>query len=119
MTPERRIRHSERPVEAARLYLDAAAERHRYSALTLADAQGLLVVESNTAIDSEALAAVAPLVDDLPHETVDGLLGLVTRGETLRVRPFELGGASMYLAAVGGDGTPSADAEAAMQRIFG
>lgn len=119
MSSERRVRRSERPVEAARLYLDAAAARHHYRALTLADAQGLVVVDTPSPIDSEALAAVAPLAEELPGETVDGLLGLVTRGESLRVRAFELGGASMYLAAVGGDGAPPPEAEAAMQRIFG
>jgi hypothetical protein len=119
MFPERRTRRSDRPVEAARLYLDAAAERHHYRALTLADAQGLVVVDTESRIDSEALAAVAPLADSLSGETVDGLLGIVTRGEALRVRAFDLGGASMYLAAVGGDATPPAEAEAAMQRILG
>ena len=66
MSSERRVRRSDRPVEAARLYLDAAAARHHYRALTHADGQGLVVVDTPSPIDSEALAAVAPLADELP-----------------------------------------------------
>ncbi len=119
MSPDRRRNRSERPDEAARLYLDAAMRRHAYSALTLADEQGLVVVDAPSRIDSDAVAAVAPLGTDLQDEVADGLLDLVTRGERLRVRAFDLGGAPMYLASVGGECGPPVDAEAAMQRILG
>lgn len=119
MTPDRRRLRSDRPDEAARLYLGAAMQRYAYSALTLADEQGLVVIDADSRIDSEALAAVAPLGETLQDEVADGLLDLVTRGERLRVRPFDLGGASMYLASVGGEAAPPAEAEAALQRILG
>lgn len=118
MMSDRRIRRSEVPAEAARLYLDATADRHGYQALTLADADGLVVVDAPRSISSEAVAAIAPFVQG---EAVrdDGLLEMVTRGEALRVRTFEMEGQPMFLAAVGGQAQPPAEAEAAMRRILG
>jgi len=117
MMTERRIQRSKVPAIAARLYLESAARRADYAALTVADEDGLVVVDAPGTINSEAVAAVAPLT----HEQIpdlDGLLDMVTRGETLRVRPFTLDGAAMYLAAVGGDTEPSNDTIDAMQRIL-
>lgn len=118
MTPDRRICRSDKPAEAARLFLDADAARNGYDSLTLADADGLVVVDAPTALNSEAVAAVAPFIDE-GDPTADGLLELVTRGGALRVRGFELDGQRVFLAAVGGDVCPGPEAEAAMRRILG
>ncbi len=118
MTLERRNRRSDLPAEAARLYLDAAVRRHGYASLTLADADGLVVVDAPTTVNSEAVAAVAPFADDALPDT-DGLLEMVTRGRALRVRSFEMEGQQLYLAAVGGADRPDGEAEAAMRRILG
>lgn len=118
MTPERRIRRSDLPAEAARLYLDAAVQRHGYASLTLADADGLVVVDAPGAVNSEAVAAVAPFADGDGHGA-DGLLEMVTRGRALRVHGFEMEGQQLFLAAVGGDDRPGVEAESAMRRILG
>lgn len=118
MTPDRRIHRSEQPAEAARLFLDADARRNGYTSLTLADADGLVVVDAPTALNSEAVAAVAPFIDEGGPRT-EGLLDIVTRGEALRVRRFEVDGQPVFLAAVGGEQQPGDHAEAAMQRILG
>lgn len=118
MTPERRTHRSQKPAEAARLFLDADARRNGYTSLTLADADGLVVVDAPTALNSEAVAAVAPFVgEDGP--SVEGLLDFVTRGQALRVRSFEMHGQRLFLASVGGDACPGPHAEAAMHRILG
>lgn len=118
MTPDRRIRRSEQPAEAARLFLDADARRNGYTSLTLADADGLVVVDARSTLNSEAVAAVAPFAED-GDPTADGLLDIVTRGAALRVRGFEMDGQRLFLAAVGGAEQPGAEAEAAMRRILG
>ena len=113
---ERRQRRSEEPQQAARYYLDAAAQRGGHELLTLADPDGLLLASSDSALDSEAVAAVAPLLRGAGAD-VDGLLGLVTRGRPVEVASVAVLGSPCYLAAVGGQ--PPVDAEAALNRIFG
>ncbi len=112
---ERRQRRSEQPGQAAAYYLDAAARRMGCELLTLADADGLLLAESQSALDGEAVAAVAPLLDLHPAKA-DGLLGLVTRGRAVHVTPVELQGTPCFLAAVGAQ--PPTDAAGALNRIF-
>jgi len=120
MTPERRTRRSEQPAEAARLFLDADARRNGYASLTLADADGLVVVNAPTTVNTEAVAAVAPFADgDGDGPSTEGLLDFVTRGQALRVRSFEMHGDRLFLAAVGGERQPGPGAEAAMRRILG
>lgn len=118
MTPERRTRRSDNPVLAAQFYLETAARRGRYAALTVADADGLLVVDAPSAVNTEAVAAIAPFAEREGVE-LDGLLEMVTRGEALHVRSFELEGNQMYLAAVGGHAEPDQHAVHAMRRILG
>lgn len=119
MIAERRINRSEQPAQAARLFLEHDARRNAYAAFTLADADGLVVVDAPSPLNSEAVAAVAPFADHAALPEPTGLLEFVTRGRPLHVRRFELEGSPMFLAAVGGDEPPSAAAEAAMRRILG
>lgn len=118
MTLDRRTRRSDLPAEAARLFLDADARRNGYASLTLADADGLVVVDAPTTVNTEAVAAVAPFADGDGPDT-HGLLDFVTRGDALRVRRFEMHGQSLFLASVGGETQPGPGAEAAMRRILG
>jgi len=115
---ERRKHRSDKAAEAARLYLERVADDHALSALALADSQGLLVVGTRGDVDAEAVAAVAPLAAETPHEPRSGLLDLVTRGEPLKVWGVRLDGESFYLAAVGERLPPVADAQAALVRIL-
>ena len=120
MTPERRTQRSEVPAEAARLYLDATARRHAHQALSLIDDQGLVVVEARSALNTEALAAIAPFAaHDAGVNGQQGLLDFVTKGEALRVWPVTLDGEPLYLAAVGGTPDMPTGAGEAMQRILG
>ena len=114
--PERRQRRSADPTVAAVLFLQAVASRGRHASVALADHDGLLLAGAGV-LDAEAVAAVAPLVDQ-GHSAADGLLGLVTRGAPLHVWPLDLAGARCYLAAVGGLEAPPADAEPTLNRIF-
>lgn len=120
MNPERRTHRSADPVEAARLYLRAAGRRGAHRAMALADADGLLIADCDShAVDTEAVAAVAPLAADLRSvEHPDGLLRLVTRGEPMHVWDVEIDGDVYFLAAVGGHDLGPGDASAAFQRIF-
>jgi len=116
-TQERRRQRSSVPAEAARLYLKAAAHRGGYRALALADRDGLLVVDDDSAVDMEAVAAIAPLAQR-HGDCNDGLLRLITRGEPVRVWPLELDGGAYFLTAVGGRETAPADAGSALARIL-
>lgn len=119
MTTERRVDRSDEPREAARLYLQAVGRRGAHSAVALADADGLLIADSPGAVvDTEAVAAVAPLAGhSLSHEP-NGLLKLVTRGEPMHVWDVEIDGDVYFLAAVGGEAEAPDGASAAFQRIF-
>ncbi len=117
MNTERRTARSEDPIEAAHLYLKSAAERRRFAALALVDFDGSLVANAPSALNSEALAAVAPFVMD-SDEINDGLLSLVTRGAPYRVWDINLDGSQHYLTAVGGDALRPDEAETALARIF-
>lgn len=114
---ERRRERSNNPAVAARLYLQAAALRGGYRALALADADGLLVVDNDPAVDMEAVAAIAPLAQRYT-DCNDGFLRLITRGEPVRVWPMELDGDAYFLTAVGGAESVPADARTALVRIL-
>lgn len=115
---ERRRNRSSAPVEATRLYLESLAVRQRWSAAALADRDGLLIAGTDAPIDAEALAAVAPIAADLIDVPRDGLLDLVTRGQTLHVWEVLLDDTLCYLAAVGDGESSSADAVIALERIL-
>ena len=117
MSAERRKQRSENPLEAAELYLASAAKRRSYQALTLSDDAGMIVADAPTDLNSEALAVIASLAAE-EHETGDGLLDLVTRGERLHVRNIDLGGRSHFLSAVGHTELPASEAERALRRIL-
>lgn len=105
------------PVEAARIYLETLRTRYGFAAVAIADADGLLVAGSSADVDTEAVAAIAPLAGG-GGEPPDGLLGLITRGRPLQVAPIRLGDVACYLACVG-DGAPTLPpADEALNRIL-
>lgn len=115
---ERRFNRSDVPAEAARLYLQALASRRGHSALTLADSDGLLIADNNPGVDTEAVAAIAPLAWGHRPAASSGLLGLVTRGESLRVWDIEMDGRTYYLAALGGEASRPEEAASGLERIL-
>ena len=117
MAKERRQSRSDDPIEAAELYLTAAAKRRSYKALTLTNSEGIVVADAPSDLNSEALAAVAPIAGPGDHNS-DGLLDLVTRGHPLRVWDVDIEGQQHYLAAVGMDKLPPSEAERALRRIL-
>ncbi len=118
MVGERRKHRSDRPMEATRLYLEQLADRGAFSALALADADGLMIAGTRGSVDAETVAAIAPLVAADPHADPGGLLRLVTRGQPLRIWDVDLGGVPCFLAGVGGDPSTANDAATSIRRIL-
>ena len=114
---ERRTQRSNDPLEAAEMYLNAAAERRDYRALALANSDGSLVAQADSRLDARAIAAVAPYAQDAESGNA-GLVGLVTRGQDLRVWDMQVSGDQYYLAAVGGSDQPPSEAERTLRRIL-
>ena len=117
MIIERRIERSAQPAAAAQLYLRAFAERREHERVALADRDGLLVVATDNDVDTEAVAAIAPIFHD-DGGPRDGMLALMTRGAPLRVWDVDLDGEAFYLAAVGGDESMPAHTSADLARIL-
>ena len=117
MAAERRKQRSSDPLEAAELYLASAAKRRSYQALTLSNHEGLVVADAPTELNSDALAAIAPIACEGSHPS-DGLLDLVTRGSTLQVSNIDIAGTEHYLSAVGSNELPASEAERALRRIL-
>tara|TARA_A100001015_G_C15043832_1_gene741890 strand:+ start:71 stop:427 length:357 start_codon:yes stop_codon:yes gene_type:complete len=117
MAAERRNQRSEDPIEAAVLYLAAAAKRRSFQSLTLSRPDGAIIADAPTKLNSEALATIAQIAGPGDHPT-DGLVDLITRGQPLRVWDVEIEGSRHYLSAVGTDELPPSEAEKALRRIL-
>jgi hypothetical protein len=115
-SPERRRARSGVPGEAVGHYLLAAAERHGYEEIALADCCGQLIAGSAGAVE---LAAAAPLAEArrAPQDKI--VLDAVRAGRPLRVWSVLVDGVSCYLATLGGDPAPPHDAPLALNRIVG
>ena len=98
---ERRCNRSPDPIAAAHCLLAAAVRTHGHAALALADRDGLLIADSGSTLDLEAVAAIAPLAANGSPQT-HGFLALVTRGEPLRVWDFQMQGHTYFLVGLGG-----------------
>lgn len=117
MTERRRLR-SNTPAEAARLFLQTIASAQGHVAVALADSDGLLIADNAPDLDTEAVAAVAPLAWGHHANAASGLLGLVTRGAPLRVWDIEMEGRTYFLAAIGGADRRPQHAAETLERIL-
>jgi len=104
MFGDRRLRRSESAPDAIRFQLDAVARQLGAKALFIADPDGLLLGAASSGLDSEALAAYAPLlvrsgVDPaMQMRLLTGMADL--KGASITVRSFDLLGEPFSLGAV-------------------
>lgn len=115
--PERRQARSCEPQEAARLYLEAMAARHRHRNVVLSDACGHLVAGAGTNPEGlDNLAAAAPIAFARPE--IKSALTPLTAAEPMHVWRMNLADVECYLTALGGDDHWPTDARQALSRIF-
>lgn len=95
MQSERRVRRSERPVEAARLFLEHLSARKSTKAIAVATDHGLLLAGVGEGVDLEWLAAIASLGHEAPR--------FVKESDGAQVSAFSLriGGHPVHVASVG------------------
>lgn len=119
-TTERRSNRSHVPQEAARLYLEAAAERHGIRAVALAGEDGLLVAGSEGDVDLNDLAAVGAACGKGcgDHDTTNAILDRVTEGDDLYASSLSIGGSTYYLTTVGARVRSVKEAGLALTRIL-
>lgn len=97
---DRRVNRSEHAADALELALTSAASRANLDAVLLVDDSGLLVSNSDTALDLSMLAAVTPIVGRgkaLPRIKRNG------EKREMSVRELEVDGDILYVAALGGN----------------
>ncbi|MSP72398.1 MAG: hypothetical protein EXR76_09515 [Myxococcales bacterium] len=121
MKPERRQHRSEHPRLALSMYLEALRAEFGYAAAAVGDADGLLVAGTSGGVDSDALAAIGPMLSSTTEVPEDGLLCLVTRGRAARAWPVCNAEYGLHLIAVGGHTAPvrPAGADETINRILG
>lgn len=118
---ERRTHRSPNPAEAARLYLQALAERHELAALTLANEDGLLIAAAGGApLDLEWIAAVGCVcaIRGRRGPSLGSLVERLTGGAELHSVELTLRGERLYVTAVGGALPAHAGMAAAVERIL-
>lgn len=119
-TTERRTNRSDVPQEAARLYLEAAAERQGIKAVALAGDDGLLIAGTADDIDLNDLAAVGAACGKGggDERTTEALLDRVAENDDLYASSVPIGGSTYYLASVGARVRSVKEAGAALSRIL-
>jgi hypothetical protein len=120
---ERRRHRSEIPGEAARLYLQAVAERQGLAALTLANDDGLLIAGVSRApqpIELDWVAAVGCVcAGSGPRGAALGArVQRVPGGRGLASAALSLRGETLHVTAVGGPLPPRSEIATALERIF-
>jgi hypothetical protein len=124
---ERRRHRSGTPGEAARLYLQAALDRHDLAALTLANEDGLLIAAATRGaldvgpLDADWIAAVGCVcaLRGRRGPSLGSLVERATGGRELHSAELMLRGERLYVTAVGGALPPAAETAAAVERILG
>lgn len=120
---DRRTTRSNIPGEAARLFLQAAVDRHELTALTLANEDGLLVAgaaRAHSELDLAWIAAVGCVcsIRGRRGPSLGSLVERVTQGDHLESAEITLRSEKLYLAAVGGKMPPLAELSAGIERIL-
>jgi hypothetical protein len=117
-TTERRSNRSDVPQEAARLYLEAAAERQGIRAVALAGEDGLLIAGTAGDVDLNDLAAVGAACAKGAEHTTEALLDRVSEGDDLYASSVPIGGSTYYLTSVGSRVRSVKEAGTALARIL-
>jgi hypothetical protein len=121
---ERRRSRSEHPGEAARLFLQAAVERHGLHALCLANEDGLLLAGAAApgaaSLDLAWIAALGSVcaVRGRRGPSLGALVERVTGGQPLSCAEIVLRGERLYVASVGGPLPPGRALAAGVERIL-
>ena len=114
---ERRCNRSLDPIAAAHHLLASAARTSGHTALALVDRDGLLIADSGSDLDIEAVAAIAPLAAQGSAQP-QGFLALVTRGAALRIWDFQMQGDTYFLVGLGGGAACPTGVTPALVRIL-
>jgi hypothetical protein len=117
---DQRKNRSDVPLEAARLYLEAVADRSDARALALANEDGLLVAGTRGSYDLDGLAAVgaACVSGQGESDVVSAMIEDVIGGEDLYASGLTIQGNSFCLASVGARVRSVKDTTAALSRIL-
>jgi hypothetical protein len=121
---ERRTNRSEDPGEAARLFLQAAVERHGLAALCLANEDGLLLAGAAApgarSLDLDWIAALGSVcaIRGGRGPSLGALVERVTGGHHLASAELVLRGERLYVASVGGPLPPGRALAAGVERIL-
>jgi hypothetical protein len=121
---ERRTNRSEIPEEAARLFLQAAVERHGLHALCLANEDGLLIAAAaapgGRSLDLAFIAALGSVcaIRGRRGPSLGALVERVTGGQHLSSAEIVLRGERLYVASVGGPLPPGRALAAGIERIL-
>jgi predicted regulator of Ras-like GTPase activity (Roadblock/LC7/MglB family) len=120
VTTERRKTRSEVPQEAARLYLEALAQRNNIRAAALAAEDGLLVAGTEGTYDLAGLAALGAACANGggSDEHTDALMDKVVKDDDLYASSVPVGDETFYLATVGARVRSIKDTGAALARIL-
>jgi hypothetical protein len=121
---DRRKSRSETPGEAARLFLQAAVDRHGLQALCLANEDGLLlagaVAPGARSIDLDGIAALGCVcaIRGRRGPSLGALVERVTGGHHLSSAEIVVRGERLYVASVGGPLPPGRALAAGVERIL-
>lgn len=103
MLTERRTNRSENIMEALGLQLAATARRGGFSALALAESQGILVASTGATAEIEEVVAIAPSLTPGARPW-RGSLRLASGCVQVLVMPVNTGDGPLFLCAAGGRG---------------
>lgn len=117
---DERKNRSEVPLEAARLYLEAAADRSNALALALATSEGLLIAGTRGDFDLDGIAAigVACARGESDDALVDRTIDEVALGEDVYATGVTIADMPFYLMSVGARVRSVKDTAAALSRIL-
>lgn len=120
VTADRRAKRSEMPAEAARLYLEAVAERNNIRAMALTDRDGLLVAGSgqgDKVVELGALGAACAHGHGKGHAAVE-MFDAVAKGDDVYASHLSIGEETFCIASLGARVKSLKETTAALSRIL-